>query len=72
VGRSFQHAKIHGPQRIVNSGREYGIAIVHHESVYFVADEEASELLCCPVARRVFCDIPMQDATRADSCTRNT
>jgi hypothetical protein len=31
--RCFQHPNIHGPQCVVNSGREHGIAIMDHEPV---------------------------------------
>jgi hypothetical protein len=66
VGWSFQHAKIHGAQGVVNSGREDGVAVVHHESVRFIADQEASELLRRPLGCRVFCDVPMQNPACAD------
>jgi hypothetical protein len=64
--RSFQHAKIHGPQCVVNVGREDGIAVVHHEAVRFIADHNTSELLCRSLGCRVFGDIPMEDPTCAD------
>jgi hypothetical protein len=53
AGRCFQHAKMHRPQRVVHRGREYGIAIVHHEPVRFVTGHEASELLRRPLGRRM-------------------
>ena len=66
AGRCFQHAKIHGPQCVVNGGREHGIAIMDHESARFVAGEVASELLRRPLRRRVFPGMPMQNPTGVD------
>jgi hypothetical protein len=59
AGRCFQHAQLHGAQRVVDRRREHGIAIVHHEPVRFVAGQDASELQCGPLGRRMLCDIPM-------------
>src|SRR5687767_7632744 len=61
ASRCLQHAKTHGPQCAVSSGGEHGIAIMDHESVRFVAGQEASELLRRPLGRRVFRGIPMQN-----------
>jgi hypothetical protein len=64
--RCLQHVKVHRFHHIVHSRRERGIAIMDQVSVAFIAREEASELLGRPAARWMFCDIPVQDATRAD------
>lgn len=47
---------------VVDGSREYRVAITHDEPVRLVAGAEASELLCGPLSRRVFSDIPMQNA----------
>jgi hypothetical protein len=64
--RCLQHPNIHGPQRVVNSQREDGIAIMHHESVRVVARKEASELLLRPLGGRVLREIPVEDPSRAN------
>jgi hypothetical protein len=64
--RCFQHPKIHGPQCVVHSGREHGIAIMDHEPVRVVAGQDASELLRRPLGGRIFGGIPMQNPTPAD------
>ena len=65
AGGCFQHAKMHGPQRVVNSGREHGIAIVHHEPVRLVAGQDGSELLRRPLGRRMRRDVDVDDASAA-------
>ena len=72
ASRCLQHAKTHGPQCAVSSGGEHGIAIMDHESVRFVAGQEASELL--PVHSAVACSVVFQCRIRRVpiSITRNT
>ena len=60
--RCLQRAQTHRPQDVVDGRREYRVAITHDEPVRLVAGAEASELLCGPLSRRVFSDIPMQNA----------
>ena len=64
--RCFQDAQIHRSQRVVNSAREHGIAIVHDKPVRFFACQHASELQRGPLRGRMFRDIPMQNPTSAD------
>jgi hypothetical protein len=66
AGRCLQHPNIHGPQGVVNSRREDGIAIMHHESVRVVARQEASELLRRPVGGEMLREIPMEDPSRGN------
>ena len=47
---------------VVDGSREYRVAITHDEPVRLVAGAETSELLCGPLSRRAFSDIPMQNA----------
>ena len=65
--RCPEHVKTYGPRYIIPSPREDRIAVMNHEPIRFAAGQTASELLRRPRGgRRVLCDSPMHDASRAD------
>jgi hypothetical protein len=64
--RSFQGAKIHRPQCLIDGGREDRIVIVHDKPVQFLACQTAPKLLHRPLGCRMLSDIPMQNPTSAD------